>query len=81
MEPPYNTFVPIGRTRVDEFGYDAEIVEIMREAAKRKAAYASRQARIQASRQASRQARIHAWRQTRIDVFLAKSKPTSKLLI
>ena len=70
MEPPYNTFVPIGRTRVDEFGYDAEIVEIMREAAKRKAAYASRQARIQASRQA----RIHAWRQTRIDVFLAKSK-------
>jgi hypothetical protein len=61
MEPPYNTFVPIGRTRVDEFGYDAEIVEIMREAAA-------------ASRRASRHARIHAWRQTRIDMFLAKSK-------
>ena len=71
MEPPYNTFVPIGRTRFDEFGYDAEIVEIMREAAARKVA--EREAAA-ASRRASRHARIHAWRQTRIDVFLDKSK-------
>ena len=62
MDTPVNTFVPIGRTCVDEFGDDAELVEIMRKVAEREAAAASRHARIQ------------AWRQTMIDMFLAKSK-------
>ena len=63
MEPPYNTFVPIGRTRVDEFGYDAEIVEIMREAAARKVAEREAAARKVAEREAaaaSRRASRHA---------------------